>query len=169
MWSQCVDGRTPQRTQVGCLARVSARSFAQVDGSRRRLSLPFHPPATAASYSSGLRSVSLPTAHPPNPARRSGGVPATIPYSRRAVSSARARVSSSAPLHSTVISRTPSDSFTVTSGTRCSCVVVVASVLGEGFVDALFTSVVGVPPFDGLPHVGETAEADFGSGLPLTE
>src|SRR5690606_30872520 len=156
MWSQCVDGRTPQRTQVGCLARVSARSFAQVDGSRRRLSLPFHPPATAASYSSGLRSVSLPTAHPPNPARRSGGVVVTTLYSRRATSSARARGSSSAPWTSTVISRTPSPSFTVTSGIggRVSgeCLDGEALVVGDRWAVGGLAGevVVGACPADGL-------------------
>src|SRR5690606_23851963 len=53
-------------------------------------------------YSSGARSVSLLMAHPAKPARRSCGVLATTAYSRMAVSSARARGSSSAPWTSTV-------------------------------------------------------------------
>src|ERR1051325_4806315 len=68
-------------------------------------------------YSSGLRSVSLLSAHPPNPVRRSVRLHAVAAsYIRMGVASARPSGSSSLPLISTVISRVPSDSFTVTSG-----------------------------------------------------
>lgn len=74
MWSQWVDGRTWQSWQTLSLARISARMRAHPEGSLAFLLDEDQPPLTTASYSSGMRSVSLPSAHPLKPVRRLVGL-----------------------------------------------------------------------------------------------